>query len=346
MINLRYHIISITAVFLALGIGLTLGSTFLDRVTVDHLESQLTDVEHQVKATQAENGQLRDRVSRSQKRSADLAAQLPEQMLGGHLDAVPVLVLATEGTDEDLVASTVRALAGAGAQVAGTWWLTDRWALAKDSDVDALTTILSLSTKDVERLRRNTAIRLSDLLVAASQPTPPATDPAVDPAAPTTTVPQPSEPALVEALVKAGFIDYTPIPGAADHRVLLPGSAARFVVESDTAPTAGAQAFAAALLDELAAEQHVPVVAGQGQVALPDTPSGPVAENTERTTFVGPIRRGELTRTKVTTVDDLDLPAGLAALVLALQDAGEGTVGHYGVATGASRLLPPPAGSS
>ena len=31
MINLRYHIVSITAVFLALGIGTALGGTFLDR---------------------------------------------------------------------------------------------------------------------------------------------------------------------------------------------------------------------------------------------------------------------------------------------------------------------------
>ena len=40
MINLRYHIVSITAVFLALGIGLTLGSTFLDRVTVDRFAAE------------------------------------------------------------------------------------------------------------------------------------------------------------------------------------------------------------------------------------------------------------------------------------------------------------------
>ena len=41
MINLRYHIVSLIAVFLALGIGVAMGSTFLDRATVDNLNGQL-----------------------------------------------------------------------------------------------------------------------------------------------------------------------------------------------------------------------------------------------------------------------------------------------------------------
>ncbi|MEC7872962.1 MAG: copper transporter, partial [Actinomycetota bacterium] len=45
MINLRYHIISIVAVFLALGIGLALGSTFVDSVLVNELEDQVNEFE-------------------------------------------------------------------------------------------------------------------------------------------------------------------------------------------------------------------------------------------------------------------------------------------------------------
>ena len=44
------------------------------------------------------------------------------------------------------------------------------------------------------------------------------------------------------------------------------------------------------------------------------------------------------------TVDNLDLPVGGSAMVLALADAlSLGTGGDYGVKDGASRLLPPPA---
>ena len=60
-----------------------------------------------------------------------MSAQLPEQLLGGHLTSVPVLVLATKGTDAALVARSVAALGSAGAQVSGTWWLTDSWRLDK-----------------------------------------------------------------------------------------------------------------------------------------------------------------------------------------------------------------------
>ena len=45
MINLRYHIISIVAVFLALGIGLALGSTFVDSVLVNESEYQVNEFE-------------------------------------------------------------------------------------------------------------------------------------------------------------------------------------------------------------------------------------------------------------------------------------------------------------
>lgn len=45
MINLRYHIISIVAVFLALGIGLALGSTFVDSILMNELEDQVDEFE-------------------------------------------------------------------------------------------------------------------------------------------------------------------------------------------------------------------------------------------------------------------------------------------------------------
>ena len=42
MINLRYHIVSITAVFLALAIGVVMGTSFLSRATVDLLNDEDT----------------------------------------------------------------------------------------------------------------------------------------------------------------------------------------------------------------------------------------------------------------------------------------------------------------
>lgn len=353
MINLRYHIISLTAVFLALGIGLTLGSTFLDRVTVDTLKSQLDTVEAQVRDTGADNEALRDRVGALEDRDAGLAEELPERLLAGHLDAVPVLLLATRGTDEPLVAATVGALSAAGADVAGTWWLTERWALEDDGDVSELAALLDIDTDDADRLRRNAAIRVAELLTEATQPPLTIDQPQPDPgtttgpgdAAPLPTLPsaaptaEPTEPALIASLVEAGYLDYQALPGSGDERVLLPADSTRYVVVSGSAPDGGAQLFATAVLDEMVADGAAPVVAAQGQVD-PSAADAPAPEDARRTTFVGPLRDGEITRDRLSTVDDLDTAAGLAAVVLVVEDLGELRTGHYGVASGAARLLP------
>lgn len=342
MINLRYHIVSITAVFLALGIGLTLGSTFLDRVTVDNLKGQLDTVQRRVDQTETANESLTDRVNALDQRDDALAEELPERLLTGHLEAVPVLVVAARGTDESLVQASIGSLTAAGAQVAGTWWLTDRWALDDPDEVSELAALLEVSTQDADRLRRNGAIRLAEVLHDGAQPAPaePAPDPNAIPEIPAAPItPEPVEPPLVARLEEAGFLDYEALPGAGDSRVLLPGAAARYVVMSGTQPDAGSQLFASALLDEVVADGAAPVVAAQGEVDL-TTPNGPAPEDARRTSFVGPLREGEVTRDRLSTVDDIDTAAGLAALVLAVEDLAELRTGHYGVAPGAARLLP------
>lgn len=373
MINLRYHIVSITAVFLALGIGLTLGSTFLDRVTVDTLKAQLDDVEAQVEQTNEDNVVLGARVEDLEARDEALSAALPDRILTGHLDEVPVLVLATRGTSEPALEEAIDALGAAGADVAGTWWLTDRWLLDDEEEIADLGRLLDVSTDDVDRLRRNAAIRLAELLAIASEPVPevdddvaPDPDDPAEPAAPApgqeptdggaepTTVdggatppidepvvPEPTEPELVAALVDAGFVEYEARPDAEAGSVLLPGAGARYLVVSGTTSPEGPQGFATALLDELAAEGPVPVLAAQGPVEIDDS-AGPVSEDDRRTTFVGPIRDGDLTRERISTVDDIDTAAGLLALVLAIEDLAVPTIGHYGVAPGADMLLPGP----
>jgi hypothetical protein len=346
VVNLRYHIVSITAVFLALGIGLTLGSSFLDRVTVDRLESQLNTVQERVDETRADNEELGERVGALEQRDRDLAAALPERLLTDRLDGVPVLLIAAGGTSEGLVDQAVGALASAGADVAGTWWLTDRWLLDDPKEVSDLSGLLDLSTDDADRLRRNSAIRIAELLETASQPVEvpaPSPEAAGDPATLEQPAPlAPSEPELVAALEGAGFLEYMALPGSGDERVLLPGAAARYVVVSDAQPGTGPALFASALVDEVVADGVARVVAAQGAVDLRDAEDQPAPEDARRTTFVGPLREGELTRDRVSTVDDLDTAAGLAATVLAVEDLGAERTGHYGVAPGAARLLPGP----
>ncbi|MFZ6002674.1 MAG: copper transporter [Actinomycetota bacterium] len=346
MINLRYHIVSITAVFLALGIGLTLGSTFLDRVTVDELRNRLEGVQERVENAERSNDQLTERVNALDDRDDELAAELSERALAGHLDDVPVLVVAAEGTEHALIDQTVATLTSAGADVAGTWLLTERWLLDDADEVSDLGEVLEVSTTDPTRLRRNAAIRVAELLTEASEPPPeePAPDPAsipeVDPGA--LLAASPTEPVLIARLEERGFVDYMTPDGGGDAPVLLPGASARYVVVSDALPESGAGLIATALLEESVAEGVARVVAAQGEIELSDLDPEP-SEDARRSTFVGPLRENELTGGRLSTVDHLDTAAGLAAVILALEDLAEDRTGHYGVASGAARLLPGPA---
>ena len=76
MINLRYHIVSLTAVFLAIGIGLTLGSTFLDRATVENLNGQLESLETRLGDRDARIGELETDLSDAEELQAALGDQL------------------------------------------------------------------------------------------------------------------------------------------------------------------------------------------------------------------------------------------------------------------------------
>ena len=58
MLNLRYHVVSLVAVFLALGIGVIMGATVIDRVTVDQLRNRLDSVESSVRQTRRDNDRL------------------------------------------------------------------------------------------------------------------------------------------------------------------------------------------------------------------------------------------------------------------------------------------------
>ena len=60
----------------------------------------------------------------------------------------------------------------------------------------------------------------------------------------------------------------------------------------------------------------------------------------DRDQILAPVRDNDSLGTQVATVDDLEAEMGVVATVLALADLGHGVVGHYGVSSGADRLLP------
>src|SRR4029450_14121408 len=99
MINFRFHIVSLTAVLLALGIGLVLGTTFLDDALEETLKSQLNDLEASLDRARTRNDDLSSQLGAYRDEGEMLDQQLGERRYDGKLQDDPVLGVSTRGAD-------------------------------------------------------------------------------------------------------------------------------------------------------------------------------------------------------------------------------------------------------
>jgi Copper transport outer membrane protein, MctB len=341
MINFRYHLVSLTAVFLALGVGLLLGTTFLDDALEDQLSSDLEELEHDLDRAGERNAELRRQLDAFEEEAGGLDEQLGTRLFDGQLLGQPVLVVAPRGIDEGLVERVTTALDQADADLTGTWWLTDRLSLDDDDEVAQLAEALDLSTDDTGRLRNSLATQLADVLYGAIDL--PGNSSSADAGggvgASQAEQAAPAEPELLARLREAEFVDYD-VPDGGGDVVRLPASGLRIVVVSgpDASVPLG-DALMPVLTDLTSEDQPAPVVAVEPSRVPEDQVDGddPPAER-----LVDVIRDdGDLAK-YVSTVDDLDRVSGRVATVLALVDAQPGAprIGHYGTEDG-TELLPP-----
>jgi Copper transport outer membrane protein, MctB len=338
MINFRFHIVSLTAVLLALGIGLVLGTTFLDDATVDQLHNQLDGLETDLDAAQARNDEQQSRISTFEDETEQMGAQLGERLFDGQMRGVPVLVVSTRGVDEALVNGVLTSLGQADAETVGVWWLTDRLALDDDSEVSDLAEALEQSTDETDRLRRTLSAQLADVLFGAADA---ALDPAETADAPGSDQSAPAEPPVLSRLREAGFVEYQLPDGVDGDVVRLPPWELRIVVIDGADASVPAREVLLPVLRDLTTDGPMPVVAAQPTVLTGDD----VDEDTQPH-LVTEVRDDDTLDERVSTVDNLDRVPGLVATVLATVDAvpGDVTIGRYGSGDGADRLLPAAAG--
>jgi hypothetical protein len=319
MVNLRYHIVSLVAVFLALGMGIVMGSTVIDRVTVDALNNKLESVRNSVNSIREENSRLGRQVAQGEQ----FAEATRDQLLRGHLKGVPVLVVAVVGVDRKPVEDLRQALTTAQATLEGTVWLTSKMRLANDGDVRALASALDLAPGSADVVRRQALSRLTSTR---------------DPAA--------ADPGPVSALASAGFLTYDPPPvvtsstsGATTTTVTpalsaIPTSGTRWVVVSGAGAEVGDEQVAVPLVQAL--------TQGTGVQTPPRVVAAESGQDSQggRAVFVGLLRRDATVSARLSTVDNLESPMGQSATVLALEDLAGLRVGQFGVGPGAQRLLP------
>lgn len=360
MINLRYHIVSITAVFLALGIGIAMGGAFLNDLTLEQIDKNVRSAREEARRVADENDQLRQALERSESRSSDFTDEGVERLFDGRLPDLPVLVIASAGVDSDSLDRMRTALASAGPGFEGTLVATERLRLDDDGAAEDLAELLDAASTDPEQLQRLVASRLAGVLTSASEPapeddgpgttttastSPPATQPdgtpvvtepaTTGPGTTTTTLPERDvTPELVTGLIERGFLDYERAPGGPEADAILRAFGYRYVVVTGPEPDLPDEDLVLPLLRAMTADAPAPVV-----VASAATGDDPEAV---RLAAIGPIRDDDQIAGRVSTVDDMETLSGIAAVILGLEDLGRDVRGHYGVAEGARSQLPPP----
>ena len=285
MINFRFHIVSLIAIFLALALGIVIGAGVIDRGIVDTLDNRINTIEAKADRIQLENDVLNATVERD---AATIKALQP-YVLVGRLTGEQVAFVAVRGIDEGRVNDSIAAARQAGATVTGVLWIESKWGTGGD-DAKALATAVGDPTLRGAKLR---AAAWEMLVTRLARP----------PLVPET-VPDP-----LTTLQSAGFVQYAEVDGGLPVSAF-PGRNALFVlaigeegdVPSDNVVLPAATAFSDANVDLTIADVYV------------DLEVGP-ARGDVFTDF----RDTDLSRT-ISTVDDLDLAQGPLTVMLALSD--------------------------
>lgn len=123
MIDFRYHIVSLVAVFMALAVGIVIGAFTLSGGVGDSLNQQASSL-------RSEQAQLRAQVQatgNALNRADNFATLADPALVDGVLSGDSVALVLLPGTPDGLVSATKSSIASAGGSIATTVTLEDSW---------------------------------------------------------------------------------------------------------------------------------------------------------------------------------------------------------------------------
>jgi len=301
VISLRYHAVSIAAVFLALAVGVLLGSAGVSDRLLGAVAGQRDDLGGQVASLTAE----RDALAAQQHAGDAFADRIGPAAVRGLLQGqtVALVVAGADPRDRDAAAALLQQ---AGATVTGRVELTG--AVGDPARADQLRELTSrlLPTGAQLPAASDTGSLVGGLLggVLLTRDGAPEVD-------------RNDADAVLTGLTSAGFVVPGDVPGAAHLALVLTGGA----LDGGDAPDAAAvYARLAAQLDR----------SGVGAVLAGRDGSA------SATGAVGVARADPQIAGALSTVDNVQSGAGRVAAVLALREQVDGRAGRYGTGTGAS----------
>lgn len=306
MITPRHHAISLAAVFLALAVGVLLGSGLLSDTMLSGLRAEKQDLHAQIEVLRDQQNVLNERLGTANEFAAAMAGRIVHDELAGR----SVLIFRTPDAADDDVAAAARVIGKAGGALTGTVSLTQQF--VDGNSAEKLRAVVDSAIVPAGS-QLNTALidqgaQAGDLLGVALLIN---RDPGVLPAE------DGQRATVLAALRDTGFLTYGEQHiGAADAALVITGGAL-----GDDAGNAGAGVarFAAAL----APHGSATVLAGRDGCA-----SGTAA--------VAVARAEAALAAVISTVDDVDAESGRITAVMAMgNQISGGHPGQYGAGHGA-----------
>lgn len=303
MIDFRYHLVSIVAVFLALTVGLVLGTTMLQDPLLESMQSETADLRGQSEDLRVE----RDEAELLNAGADQLAEATAGDVLTDRLKGVQLVVVAAPGADEDVVHGLGERAEEAGAEIAGRVLIRD--ALLAD-DGATFVDELALQVSDVPTEltggpHDKAGAELGRALAVQEEGDEGGHDAA----------------AALAAFEEGGLVTVQGSPAAAARALIVVAPTGPAEEEAESANTA-----LLALTGAMNRQAGATVLAGGIEAAHEG----------------GVIARALAEDASYSTVDVAGRPAGDVVVALALAEALEGGRGSYGVGEGASGFLPEP----
>ena len=321
MIDFRYHLVSIVAVFLALAIGLVLGSTELQGPTLDALRTTSDSLSSQLAKAQAERDAYSAQVSADQ----SFASANQTVLLKDLLTSERVVLITEPGAQSAVVNGVTSAAQDAGATITGTIALQDKFSdtsTATESTLSELNSSLAsqYDVTPVTTSNQQTADQQQAAQLIAAASVTQATKPT-----PALTTSQAQD--VLNSFQQSGFITESGHPA-------VDGTTLAIIVTTGSAPSDGssdpANRVLVAVAQEFASASTATVVAGNA--------SGDVSGSAMS------VLRASSVAGDVSTIDNADTTTGQITVIQALATQAQGgKAGSYGVDTGASSVGPSPA---
>ncbi|HVF54007.1 MAG TPA: copper transporter [Actinomycetota bacterium] len=309
MIDFRYHLISIVAVLLALSLGILVGSGFLGDPLFDDLERRADAVRESNADLRDLADELRDEIQEGERFADAVEPLITQDRLSGR----EVVVIAFDGTDGALVGAIQERVSAAGASIPTVIRVSSNFDLTTEADQELLALILrsTLATPEELRTEAGRLIGTRAAAVAAGEDDGGRRSPV-----------RTRLTSLLDELEEADFLSIE----AVDPERVVPGGAMFLVVggSRDAEPFA-IDEFGVALCAALA-EFDAAVLAAE------PTPSvwG----------LADALRTESGVAQAVSSVDNADTIPGRISIILGLERAALGLIGHYGTDEKATEVIP------